>query len=314
MGVFPTLALVLGYLLFDDAAAQPAVVGGNVSTPVPLRLGHQRSPDGIRIEPCAYGYFNDNTSRERCQSCGTGVSTARVGAVDLTECSVCDIEYTDALCLVCRTGFYQKVDNGPCTVMRDVVVTLHVTLFVYGPFGNNLENQIVDAFAGVLQISPALFTNVTRQPALTLPSTVPTPEVNTVLFNIRVDETMQANQLQRSVQNIDTALLYTYPGLQGTNATVHTTRFSVDTSAVKQQSNLVFIIVVGVISLGCFGLFVIVLLCLCKKAAPVTKKTRDAVVGVGKNIHKKFGKMLYGTPPSSHHDKSETQHLQKKPP
>lgn len=304
MCLFPRLVLLLAYLLLEDASAQAVVLDRNVSTPVLIRLGYQRSLDGIHIEPCGFGFFNDDTSRERCQSCGAGVSTARVGAVDLTECSVCDIEYTDAFCLVCRKGFYQKVDNGPCTVMSDVVVTLHVTVFVYGPFGNNVENQIVDAFADILQISLALFTNITRRPALTMQSTLPKPVVNMVLFDILVDGTIQANQLQRSVQNIDTTLLYTYPGLLGTNATVHTTRFSVDTSAVKQQSNIVFIIVVGIISLGCFGLFIIIMCCLCKKATRLTKATRPVILNKALKIKETISKHLNrkSHPPHHHED------------
>lgn len=305
MCLFLRLVLLLAYLLLEDASAQPVVSDRNVSTPVLIRLGYQRSLDGIHIEPCGFGFFNDDTSREKCQSCGGGVSTARIGAVDLTECSVCDIEYTDAFCLVCRIGFYQKVENGPCTVMSDVVVTLHVTVFVYGPFGNNVENQIVDAFANILQIAPTLFTNITSRPALKIHSTLPKPVVNMVLFNILVDGTIQANQLQRSVQNIDTALLYTYPGLLGTNATVHTTRLSVDTSAVKQQSNIVFIIVVGVVSLVCFGLFVIIMCCLCKKATRLTKETRPAILSKALHVKETISKRLNRKSHHHHHHEKD---------
>ena len=305
MGAFLALVLAFWYFLFGEASAQSVLPNRTAATRVPMVLGFQRSSDGINTEPCPFGFFNDDVTRERCQSCGVGVSTSTVAATGSNECSVCDIEYIGVLCLVCRTGFYQKVDNGVCEVMRNVVITLHVTIFVRGTLGNNLENQIVDAFSDILKVTPALFTNITTQPALTMPGTVATHKISKVSFNILVDGSIQANQLQRSVENINTTLLYTYPGLLGTNATVHTTYLSVDTSAVKQQSNLVFIIVVCVASGGSLILLVVVLSCLCKKATHLSKKTRSVTLNALEYVHSKISKKSHPRSARSQHPRHE---------
>ena len=274
------LLLVLG--VFLSSGVQSSVLNSTNSIPA-IQVGFERAPDGVSIEPCSFGFFNNDITREKCQSCGRGVSTARIASTDISDCSVCDVEYVDAMCLRCNEGFYNKAGDGVCVRLDGVVIILKVIIFVHGIYSNNLENQIIHAFAGVLNIALASFSNADTGPALTLPTALNGTSLppRKMEFNITVLPQQHPNTLQRAFLSIDAVLLSTYPGLSGLNITVHTVSIAVDTKAVVQQNNVIFITIVVCVSLVSAGLLVWIMCCLFRRsmnAIPKLVPVKDKIL------------------------------------